>query len=549
MRRSCILAVLCAFIVLFARLSVATAAYHHAGESDAPTFLSAYPNMAGTKLDSCTLCHTGGSYTSGGKTTTLGSCQWCHYKYGYDKSGDITATLNPYGKDYLAQGRNVAALKTIETKDSDGDGFTNIVEINAVRYPGDATDDPTKIIAPFRIYTKAQLQAMPQHSQFMLMNTTKSGDYYATYSGVVMQDLLNTAGITANATKITVYAADGFSQGHPLQDSPSNIGSAYAPFVYGTYPPSIYYYDPSADKAVNPTTGWCDYSSPGTSRRTNGDQIFVIDGLKYILALQADGKDLVPGYLDSTNKLASGTEGPFRTITPQKVPGPPDQASTATNQNVKWPYSANNDHNAGFASKCATIIKIEPLPAGTTDINVLESGWNYIDQGKIVIYGALAGPAIISPASGQTNVAKTGLNLVWGKIADTDPAASVTYTVELSKDQVTWTTVTTMVASAAESKRTMFAGSGNILCLGFVGLIGLGLPRRTRRIMGIFLLVLVTGVVFSSCGGGSGQTASTNSQSTQVSQSLDANTTYYWRVTADGPNSHAMSVSSFTTGS
>ena len=32
----------------------------------------------------------------------------------------------------------MAAFKTIEPLDSDGDTFTNIVEINAVRYPGDA---------------------------------------------------------------------------------------------------------------------------------------------------------------------------------------------------------------------------------------------------------------------------------------------------------------------------------------------------------------------------------------------------------------------------
>jgi cytochrome c553 len=390
MKRLDVSVILGVFIVVFATVSAAFAAYRHAGEADAPNFLAAYPDKAGTKLDNCTLCHTGGSYTSSGKTTTLGSCQWCHYKYGYDKSGDITATLNLYGKDYLAQGRNVAAFKTIETLDSDADGFTNIAEINAVRYPGDATDDPTKIVAPFRIYTKAQLQAMPQHSQFMLMNTTKSGDYYATYSGVVMQDLLNTAGITANATKITVYAPDGFSVGHPLADSSSNTGSSYAPFVNGTYPPATYYYDATADKAVSGSSGWCDYTSPGAAGRKNGDPITNPNGLKLILALQAEGKDLVPGVLDSTNKLSSTSEGPFRTITPQKVVGPPDQASTATNQNVIWPYSANNDHNAGFASKCATIIKVEPLPAGTTDINVLESGWNYIDQGKIVIYGALA---------------------------------------------------------------------------------------------------------------------------------------------------------------
>ena len=75
------------------------------------------------------------------------------------------------------------------------------------------------MVAPYRVFSKAQLQAMPQHPQFMLMNTTKSGDYYAEYSGVIMQDLLKKAGITANATKITVYAPDGFAQGHPLEDT------------------------------------------------------------------------------------------------------------------------------------------------------------------------------------------------------------------------------------------------------------------------------------------------------------------------------------------
>ena len=102
MKRFQVFVALCSLIVAFATVSVAAAAYHHAGEADEPNFLLAYPNKAGTKLDSCSLCHSGGSYTSSGKTTTLGSCQWCHYKYGYNKSGDITATLNPFGKDYLA---------------------------------------------------------------------------------------------------------------------------------------------------------------------------------------------------------------------------------------------------------------------------------------------------------------------------------------------------------------------------------------------------------------------------------------------------------------
>ena len=548
MRKSQVLIATGFFIVFILIAFSSFAAYQHMGESDAPKFLAAYPKMAGTKLDNCALCHSGGVYTSGGKSTTMGSCQYCHAITGYgSNTAQFINTLNPYGKDYLANGRSEAALKAIESLDSDGDGFTNIAEINATRYPGDKGDDPTKVVAPFRIYTKAQLKAMPQHKQFMLMNTTKSGDYYAEYSGVIMQDLLKTAGIAANANYITVYAADGFSQRHPLDDSSSNSGTSYAPYVNGKYRAASYYYNVEADKAKT-SYGWCNYSSAGNKGRNDGDPISVDGGLRFLLALQADGQDLVPGYLDASNKLASGTEGPFRTITPQKIVGPPDQASTATNQNVLWPYDPNADHNAGFASKSATIIKVEPLPAGTTDINVLEAGWGYIDQGKIVIYGALQGPTLISPAAGTMNVIRKGALLTWTKTADTDPAAAVTYTVELSKDQVTWTTLTTQVASVVKSGKTFFAGTGKFLFFGIFGMIAVGGPRRTRKYLGIFLLIAATGAVIFSCGGGGGGAPSTTA-STAVTQTLDPSTTYYWRVTADGPNSHTVSdVSSFTTG-
>ncbi len=32
-------------------------------------------------------------------------------------------------------------------------------------------------------------------------------------------------------------------------------------------------------------------------------------------------------------------------------------------------------------------VKVEPLPAETTD--TLEAGWSYVDQAKIVVYGAI----------------------------------------------------------------------------------------------------------------------------------------------------------------
>jgi hypothetical protein len=143
--------------------------------------------------------------------------------------------------------------------------------------------------------------------------------------------------------------------------------------------------------ATNPSTGWCNYSAPSAAGRNNGDTIANPDGLKMLLAIKRDGQYLAPGVLNLSNKLDG--EGPFRVVPPQKNPGPPDQRSTAANAtdpNVwVWPYVAAADHNAGFSSRTVTMIRVEPLPPGTTDINTLEAGWPYVDENKIIIYGAI----------------------------------------------------------------------------------------------------------------------------------------------------------------
>ena len=78
--------------------SPAMAAYNHLGDKDSRVLRSVYPAAVGTKLDSCALCHSGGSTTSGGKTTNYGSCQWCHTTYGYSAPhGNIKLTINAYG--------------------------------------------------------------------------------------------------------------------------------------------------------------------------------------------------------------------------------------------------------------------------------------------------------------------------------------------------------------------------------------------------------------------------------------------------------------------
>jgi hypothetical protein len=371
--------------IVFGMVSAGICAYHHEGETDSDKFLSVYPDKQGTKLDHCALCHSGGQYESKGEMVPLGSCQWCHYTYGYDASGNISDTLNPYGQTYYDHGRSTNAIKAIEGDDSDGDTLDNLIEIQANRFPGNDQDDPDKVPAPYRVYTRAQLEGMAQHTQFLLMNTSRSGDFYAEYTGVPMEQLLQDAGILPGATGILVYAPDGWSQYHPLDEDPDS--ELY--HVNGTYPSSVFYYDPEADVALNPVDGWCDYSAPSCSGRGHLDTIAVPDGLKMILAYKREGGYMDPGILNPDNKLDG--EGPFRVVPPQKTPGPPDQSSRADNQAVVWPYVYEADHNAGAASRTATIIKVDPLPAGTTDIDILEAGWAYVDQAKIVIYGALDG--------------------------------------------------------------------------------------------------------------------------------------------------------------
>jgi hypothetical protein len=415
------------FVIFIFLPSVVFCAYHHAGEEDSDKFLAAYPDKAGTKLDHCALCHTGGQYEKKpGKWVSLGSCQWCHYKYGYDGSGNIIDTLNEYGKDYLVNGRNQAAITAIDNEDSDEDGYANAVEIDALRFPGNPNDDPTKKTAPYKIYTKAQLEAMTVHTQFLLMNTNRSGDFYAEYTGVVMEDLLEDAGLLDEATGIFVYAPDGFSTYHPIDEDPDP--SLY--HVKGAYPSADYYYHTEADADLG-ENGWCDYSAISCIGREHLDTIVNPDGNKLILAYKRENAYMDPGVLDGENRLQG--EGPYRVVPPQKVSSPPDQSSTSEIQptDPPWAYNEDWDHNAGYSSRTATIIKVQPLPPGTTDIDVFEAGWAYVDQEKVVVYGAIdvepKSPSEATPADGATDVERN-VGLTW-EGGDPDPRESVTYDV------------------------------------------------------------------------------------------------------------------------
>ena len=85
------------------------------------SFISTYPSSA-TASFSCSICHTS------------------------------VPSRNPYGAAYASAGRNFA---TIASQDSDGDGATNIVEINAGTNPGDpgSTPAPTPVVCTGYTYS------------------------------------------------------------------------------------------------------------------------------------------------------------------------------------------------------------------------------------------------------------------------------------------------------------------------------------------------------------------------------------------------------------
>ena len=92
------------------------AASHTSGFGNYKSALVSKYALAGTKLDDCTTCH------------------------------NPDFSRNPFGQaveGQLGQGNDIdTALTNVESLDSDGDGASNIDELNAGTFPGDASDAP-----------------------------------------------------------------------------------------------------------------------------------------------------------------------------------------------------------------------------------------------------------------------------------------------------------------------------------------------------------------------------------------------------------------------
>jgi hypothetical protein len=146
--------------------------------SELSLFSSKYP--AATKLASCSLCHTS------------------------------APALNSYGKDYKQAGRNAAAFSSIEAKDSDGDGYTNLQEIQAGTKPYDAADKPTPVYTSTLEF--AHFAAGGMWRSFLIVNNNASAEISgkAEFIGTDSNPItVEVDGIAENSHSFTI-AKDGF---------------------------------------------------------------------------------------------------------------------------------------------------------------------------------------------------------------------------------------------------------------------------------------------------------------------------------------------------
>jgi hypothetical protein len=360
----------------------------HASDTDINNFVNVYPHTVGTRLDDCQTCHTGGVVNDGGGEVHANPCDFCHFII-HPPDGwtglptSFAETLNPYGADYNSYGRDREALADIDTLDSDGDGYKNSEEIWDIRYPGDPGSYPGLPLCPVVKLDMNDLMGMPRHTQFGLANTTKQQfDYYATYTGVKLVDLLEEAGVDlTGATSVDLLSPDGYARSFTVEQ------------ITNQYPDHRFWRGFDVDE-LGADCAFVEYPQE-TYGLGHGEYIGPETGFEqwHMLAWEREGLPLEKSYLDPVTGKIIG-EGPFRNVIP---PGSgnddlntPDRGK---NQDVtgctmhEWDYSYDKDHNAGSMIKAVVIIRINPMPEGCEEFDIMNGGWALVDEEAILIYG------------------------------------------------------------------------------------------------------------------------------------------------------------------
>ncbi len=364
---------------VIAMLSPLYSAYkEHANDRDVEAVLTAYPALKGTPADSCATCHLRGPVqdpTSNGRLRNENHCDYCHAVFVRGKGG-VRYTLNRFGRDYLASGRNAQAVRALAAKDSDGDGFTNEAELTSGTNPGDTASNPSVPTAPSRTYTVSALRSLaPVLDLPVFLNTTKnrSGDAYNDYRGNSLWEILQAVGVAETATAADLLSADGYE--HTFTFDELKKSWPQGPPVMGL------------GKEELGTCGWVSYAS----RRLEVGK--PLPSAPIMLVFEQNGRALEQSRFDpATGRLVG--QGPVRVVAPQFTISPPDlpqfaDASCRQEVAAEYRFHEEYEHNGGASSYGIVAVRVTPLPKGTRDIDWQSTAARALSGEEIVFFGAL----------------------------------------------------------------------------------------------------------------------------------------------------------------
>ncbi len=370
---------LLALCVVAAALTPLHSAYKgHADDRDVEAVLSLYPTLKGAPADSCATCHHSGTVrdpTAPGRMRSENHCDYCHAVVVRDKR-DVRETLNRFGRDYLGSGRNVAALRALAGKDSDGDGFTNDAEFKAGTDPGEPRSNPSVPPAPSRTYKVSELGRLaPLVEAPVLLNTTKSrsGDSYSDYRGYSLWELLQAVGVAGPADAVDVLSADGYERTFTFEELRKSWPQG---------PPVL-----GLGRQDLGNCGWVTYGS----RRLEAGK--PLPSVPVMLALEENGRAFETARFDPATGRLLG-KGPLRAIVPQFRVSPPDlpqfaDAACPPKVAPAHRFREDSDHNGGASSYAIVAVRVKPLPDGTRDIDWQSAASRALADGQVVFFGAL----------------------------------------------------------------------------------------------------------------------------------------------------------------
>jgi len=350
-------------------------------DGDSPLFFKTYPDLIGTRLDGCDVCHIRSMALPHGQESgtpvLMSTCDSCHMLTDYGRNRGNT--LNAYGIDYLKHGRAAAALFAIEKLDSDGDGVSNGDELAAGTNPGDPQSVPGYKPSAYIVFSYDELikKSVTVVEQAIFVNVARGGgsggDRYIDVRGFPLIEVLEAAGLSKEATSVDILTIDGYSTTFSIEQLRRSFPQA-AP-VFGL------------DKETLGECGWVRYEAK------NLKEGVPLPDARILLSFEEGGRSLEPARINSEGRLNGS--GPFRIAAPQlRNPGIPDIAVNAAEECVrKVPeihrYNRDYEKNGDYSVMAVVAIRVNPLPPGEIDINWPQYTKNAIDEKSLVIFGAI----------------------------------------------------------------------------------------------------------------------------------------------------------------